>query len=145
MVSVMGCTINKWLQQTWNTIVTVVYRHSPEIHHHKKTKIQHFMQWKQEWVYMIGAALQEPVQWVEGVTGKGSGNLPLVVSFVHSLVHQRMVQEAMNPVDEAVGEYNERAGADYNCQPSSPPLDTHIELGIAAYFEQKSGRGVQNH
>ena len=110
----MGSTIDKWLQQAWNTIIAIMYRYSPDVHKHKKTKVQHLMQRKQEWVYMVWATLQEPVQWVESMTCKGSGYLPSMMRLVHSLVYPRMMQKAMDPIDEAVCEYNERAGANDN-------------------------------
>ena len=48
---------------------------------------------------MVGDALQETVNRVEGMTGKGSRDLPSVVTFVNVLVHESMMEPAVDPVD----------------------------------------------
>lgn len=44
------------------------------------------MEGEEEGVEVVREALEEAVQWVEGVAGEGGGDLPYVVRFVKQLV-----------------------------------------------------------
>ena len=56
---------------------------------------------------MVGQRLCIAVQRVEGVRGKGCGHDPLVVRLMDVLVDARVVQTAVDPVDQRVGEGEE--------------------------------------
>ena len=56
---------------------------------------------------MVGNALREAVQWVEGVRGVGCGHDPFVMRFVEALVEDWVVEAAVDPIDAKVGEADE--------------------------------------
>lgn len=53
---------------------------------------------------MIRKALGPTVNGVKGVGGKGARHDPLVMGLVQLLVHKRMVEAPMDPVDAEIGE-----------------------------------------
>ena len=67
---------------------------------------------------MVGAGLQKTVHGVEGVAGERGRHLPGVVGLVDVLVHQAVVQEAVNPVDAGVSESDEGEAAQHNAAPT---------------------------
>ena len=57
---------------------------------------------KKEWVDVVRHGLEEAVDGMEGMAGKGRGDLPLVVQLVQRCVEHRVVQPAVDPVDAEI-------------------------------------------
>ena len=81
-------------------------------------RTSHLVQGKEKWIEVVGAGLQKAVHGVEGVAGEGGRHLPGVVGLVQVLVHQAVVQEAVNPVDAGVSESDEGEAAQHNAAPT---------------------------
>lgn len=86
-------TIDDLLQQLGDPIVTVVDGYGPHVDKDVEAQVEHFVEWEQEGVDVVGEALEEAIHGVEGVAGKGSGDLPHVMGFM------KMLQ--IRPEDEA--------------------------------------------
>ena len=72
-------------------ILAVMDENSPEIDEYEEGHVGEFLEWEYVWEYVVGDALGESVERVEGVARKGCGHDPLVVRFVQAFVDQRMV------------------------------------------------------
>ena len=81
-------------------------------------RTSHLVQGKEKWIEVVGAGLQKAVHGVEGVAGERGRHLPGVVGLVQVLVHQAVVQEAVNPVVAGVGESDEGEAAQHNAAPT---------------------------
>ena len=89
-------------------IFPIVDHDGPEIDEAKQNHVRQLLQGKDEGEDMIRHGLRPAIERVEGVRGKGTRHDPLVVWLVQRLVHERMVQAAMDPVDAKIGEGDEQ-------------------------------------
>ena len=60
---------------------------------------------------MIGRALEKAIDGMKGMRGEGSGHFPQMMHFVQSFISPGMMKSAVDPVDKAVREQNERHNA----------------------------------
>lgn len=88
-------------------VLAVVDHDGPEVDEHKEADVRHLLEREDEGEHVVGNTLGETVDGVEGVAGVGSGHDPLVVRLVQVLVHERVVEAAVNPVDAKIGEHDE--------------------------------------
>ena len=81
-----------------------MYTHGPDIDEYKEDEIHQFVKREQKRVDVIGNALEEAVDGMEGVACEGRGYLPEVMGLVDVAVDAGMVQPAVDPVDGKIGE-----------------------------------------
>ena len=89
-------------------ILAIMNQDSPDVDTNKQEDIGKLGKREQEREDVIGQTLGIAVQWMESVRGIGSRHDPLVVWLVDVLVNERVVEIAVNPVDERVGEEEEK-------------------------------------
>ena len=118
MVHVMCCPIDKWLQEARDFVVTIMDGNCPDVHANVHCKVCQFVHGKQEDVQVVRDTLQKAINWVKGMARKGCRNNPLVVGLVECLVEVAVVQPAMDPVDQKVGETDEQKAGDADAPPS---------------------------
>lgn len=88
-------------------VLAVVDEDGPEVHKDEQGDVGQLLQREHEGEDVVGEALREAVERVEGVAREGSGHDPLVVRLVEVLVDAREMQPAVDPVDAEVGEEDE--------------------------------------
>ena len=82
---------------------------------------------------------------MEGMRGIRRRHDPFVVWLVERLVHHGMMQTAMDPVDEEVGEEEEERELDEVVQRERGFRGEFVELRVPAYFSHEEGRGEDGH
>lgn len=92
---------------TVGNVLTVVDHDGPDVDEGEEGHVGEFLQGEEEGEEVVGQRLREAVERVEGVRGVGCGNDPFVVRLVEGLVQAGVVQAAVDPVDEEVGEEEE--------------------------------------
>lgn len=94
---------------------------------------------------MVRNALREAIQRVEGVAGERGRHDPLVMRLVEVLVDARVVETAVDPVDERIGEDDEEGELQEVVAPEGRFGKVVVHLGIAADFEKERRQGEQGH
>ena len=94
---------------------------------------------------MIRHTLRESIQWMKSVARVRRRHDPLVMRFVQRLVYQRMVQSAVDPVDEEIGEANEERELEDVVEREGRIRGAIVEFGKSAHFTEKQGRGEDGH
>lgn len=94
---------------------------------------------------MIRHTLSEPIQWMKSVARVRRGHDPLVMRFMQRLVYQRMMQSAMDPVDEEIGEADEEGELEDVVEGKGRIGGAIVEFGKSAHFTEKQGRGENGH
>lgn len=64
----------------------------PDVDEDVQGQVEHLVEGEEEGVDVVRESLQEAVDWMEGVAGEGSGDLPHVVRFVKQLQRERRGQ-----------------------------------------------------
>lgn len=93
--------------RTVGDIFTVVDHDGPDVDEHEKSNVGELLQREDEGEDVVRQRLSVAVERVESVRGERRGHDPLVVRLVQLLVNHGVVQAAVNPVDEEVGEADE--------------------------------------
>lgn len=117
VVGVVGRSVDYRLERRRDVEFPVVDRHRPDVDEQVESQVDELVHREEKDVDVVGNALQEAVDRVEGVAGVGRRNFPGVVRLVEG-VDEAVVQEAVDPVDEAVGEEDERDDGERNCKPT---------------------------
>ena len=126
-------------------VLAVVDKDRPDIDEYEQEDVGEFLQGEEKREDVVGHALQVAVHWVEGVRGVRRRHDPLVVRLVEALVDERVVQAAVDPVDEEVGEGNED-GELQIVVPESGPLDGGVvHFGVATHFQREEGDREDGH
>lgn len=126
-------------------ILAIVNHDSPDIDHDEERDVRKLLQREHEGENVVGDALRETVQRVERMAGKGRRNNPLVVGLVQVLVDKRVVQAAVDPVDEGVCE-EEEEGELQNVVPPARTFGSRVvHFAPAADFSKESGDGQEGH
>lgn len=126
-------------------VLAVVDKDCPDIDENKQEDVGEFLQGEEKREDVIGHALQVAVHWVEGMRSVRRRHDPLVVRLVEALVDERVVQAAVDPVDEEVGEGNED-GELQIVVPESGPLGGGVEhFGVATHFQHEEGDREDGH
>lgn len=89
---------------TVGDILTVMDHDGPEVDEAEEEDICHLLKRENEGENVIRKALGPTVNGVKGVGGKGARHNPLVMGLVQFLVHKRIVEAPMDPVDAEIGE-----------------------------------------
>lgn len=89
VVGVVSWAVDDTRQTVGDAIVTVVDRDGPDVDEDVECQIEHLVKGEEEGVDVVRESLHEAVDWVEGVAGEGSGDLPQVVGFVKQLLETR--------------------------------------------------------
>lgn len=71
----------------------VVDADRPAVDKDKHEEVGDLVDWEEEGVEVIGCALSEAIQWVEGMRGPRGGDLPQVVELVDGAVENGVVEE----------------------------------------------------
>lgn len=81
----VGRTIDERLQKVGHSVVCIMNGNSPEINKHEEHKIDHFVQWEDEGVNVVGKALEKSINRMERVACERSWHLPPVMwlMYVH--------------------------------------------------------------
>jgi DNA-directed RNA polymerase subunit K/omega len=127
MIRVVGAAVDDGLEEFGDSEVVVVNGHCPNVDNDIEQQVRVLVHGEQEHVDVVGAALQESVNRVESVAGERRGQLPDVVGLVHELVDKLVMHEAMDPVDQAIREQNER----HNRPSNGPPA---CKIRTQGYF-----------
>lgn len=88
-------------------IFTVVDHDGPDVDEHEQSNVGELLQREEEGEDVVRQRLSVAVERVESVRGEWRRHDPLVVRLVQLLVNHGVVQAAVNPVDEEVGEADE--------------------------------------
>lgn len=94
---------------------------------------------------MVREGLREAVEGVERVGGVRRGHDPFVVRFVQGFVDFRVVQAAVDPVDEEVGEEDEEGELEVIVEREGGLSRGVVEEGVAADFGGEEGGGEERH
>lgn len=89
VVGVVSWAVDDTRQTVGDAIVTVVDRDGPDVDEDVECQIEHLVKGEEEGVDVVRESLHEAVDWVEGMAGEGSGDLPQVVGFVKQLLETR--------------------------------------------------------
>jgi len=134
MISVVGSSVDNWLQQCRNFEAAVMDRHRPDVDSDVQSQVQHLLQWKQKYIDVIRHALCKAINGVKRMTGERSRHFPCMMWLVYGGVDQTMVQATMNPVYQAVREENEGKNGQYHPNPTyakhqcTITATTHIDI-----------------
>lgn len=85
VVGVVGRAVDGGLQEAGDAVVSIVDGHGPDVDEDVQPQVGHLVQGEEERVDVVGQALQEAIHRMEGMTGKGAGDLPGVVGLVEIL------------------------------------------------------------
>lgn len=92
VVRVVRRAVDDARQHVWDPIVAVVNGDGPDVDENVQGQVEHLVEGEEERVDVVRESLQEAVDWMEGVAGKGSGDLPQVVWLVKQLQRERRGQ-----------------------------------------------------
>ena len=133
-------------------VFAVVDHDRPDLDEGEEGDVCEFVEREDEWEDVVGDALAEAVDRVEGVRGEGRGHDPFVVRFVQALVEDGVVQAAVDPVDAEIREHQEErelqvvVGAAE--EPDQRMLDVAcvvVDEAVAAHFGDEEGEGEDGH
>ena len=79
----------------------------PDVDEDEQQNIRKFLQGKEKREDVVGYALREAVERMEGMTGKGGRHDPFVMLLVQFLIDQRMMQSPVDPIDAQIGKKDE--------------------------------------
>ena len=82
---------------------------------------------------------------MKGVACERGGHDPLVVRFVKSFVHARMMQTPVDPIHEKVGEENEKGKLQDVIQSEWRFCRRIVHLGISFDLCEEEGHGQNGH
>lgn len=79
----------------------------PDVDCDKQGNVGELLQRENKGEDMVRHTLRPAIQWVESMACVRCRHDPFVMWLMQSLVHQRMVQPSVNPVDEEIRKQNE--------------------------------------
>ena len=126
-------------------VFAVVDKDGPDIDKSKQRNVGEFLQREEEGEHVVGDALREAVERVERMARKRGRHDPLVVRLVQALVEFGVVQPAMDPVDEEVGEGDEKGELEEVVKGKGGVVGAIVEEGVAADFGNEEGSGEDGH
>lgn len=118
--------------------------HGPNVDEGEQDQIAELVERQDEGENVVGHALREAVERVEGVRGVRRGHDPLVVRLVQVLVDGRVVQGTVDPVDSAIGEHQEYRELRDDV-PHAVFLGVHVQLRVALDFGVEERGGEDGH
>lgn len=126
-------------------VLAVVDEDGPQVNKPEEEDIGNLLQRENKREDVVGHALGPAVERVESVRGKGRGHDPLVVRLVESAVDERVVQTAVNPVDEEIGEEDEDGELEDAVVGERLLGDGIVKLGVASDLEDEKGCSEKGH
>lgn len=106
---VAGSTID---DRAVGNVFSIVNEDSPEIDKSEENHIGEFLKGQNEWEDVVRYALRPAIKRMESVRCEWGGHDPLVMRLVQSPVDTRMMQSAVNPVDEEVRKHDKKRELD---------------------------------
>ena len=94
---------------------------------------------------MIRYALGKPIQWMKRMARIRRGHDPLMMRFVQGFVDSRMMQAPVDPIDEEVGEHDEKRELKHIIQSKRGIGREVIKFCVAAHFTEEQGRCEDGH
>ncbi len=126
-------------------VLAVVDHDGPDVDEDEERDVGKLLQREQEGEDVVGHRLGVAVERVERVRGERRRHDPAVVRLVQVLVHQRMVQPAVDPVDEEVGEGEEERELRV-VVPRARALGRRvIHLAVSAHLGDEEGHREDGH
>ncbi|KAB8349513.1 hypothetical protein FH972_023539 [Carpinus fangiana] len=126
-------------------VLAVVDHDGPQVHKGEEADVGELGEGEDEGEDVVGDALGEAVERVEGVAGKGGRHYPLVVGLVQVLVDAWVVQAAVDPVDEEVGEADEEGDLQDVVPQAWAVGGAAVHLRVAAHLEEKGRQSAEGH
>jgi len=126
-------------------ILSIVNKDGPDLHEDEEAQVGELLQREEEGEDVVGGTLEEAVDGVEGDGGVGRGHDPLVVRLVQGLVDGRVVQAAVDEVDEGVGKEDEEGELQEVVPHAGPGIKGVVELGVAPDLGEEEGDGEDGH
>lgn len=133
-------------------VLPVVDHDGPDLDEGEEGDVGEFLQREDEGEEVVGHALGEAVERVEGVRGEWRRHDPFVVWFVESSVEDWVVQAAVDPVDEAVREEEEEGELENVPRSAEDGQERMVDVGqlvvdeaVAADFGNEARKGEDGH
>lgn len=126
-------------------VLAVVDEDSPNVDEDEEKDVCEFLKREQEGVDVVRKALSISIERVESVRGVRRRHDPLVVRLVETLVHEGVVQSAVDPVDAEVGEHEEEGELHHVVPHSGGVVEAVVYLGVTADFEEEERGGEDGH
>ena len=126
-------------------VLAVVDEDGPDLHEDEEAQVGELLEWEHEREQVVGRALKEAIDRVEGYGSVRRRHDPLVVRLVQGLVHGWVVQAAVDEVDEAVGEEEEERELEHVVPHAGPVVERVVQLGVALKLQPEARRCEQRH
>lgn len=126
-------------------VFAVVDEDGPDLHEDEEAQVRQLLEREDEGEEVVGDALEEAVDRVEGDGCVRRGHDPLVVRLVQRLVHHRVVQATVDEVHQAVGEEDEQRELEDVVPHARAVLERVVEFGVAVELQPEAGRRQQRH
>ena len=126
-------------------VFAVVDEDGPDVYEDEEGDVGEFLEGEEEWEEVVWDALGEAVEWVECVRGVGRGHDPFVVGFVEGFVEAGVVEAAVDPVDQKVGEADEDGELEVVVEREGCVRRCVVEFSVAADFKEEEGSGEDGH
>lgn len=130
---------------TVGDILPVVDEHGPEVDEAEQENVGQLLQGEDEREDVVWDTLGPAIQGMESVGRIWTRHDPFVMWLVQGLVHQRMVQTTVDPVDEEVGEANEQGELENAIVREGFVGYTVIQLCVTSNLSDKEWGSQQRH
>lgn len=126
-------------------VLAVVDHDRPDVDEAKERDVREFLQGENKRKDVVRQRLRPAVHRVEGVRCVRRRHDPFVVRLVQGFVQARMVQAAVNPVDEEIGEEDKEGELQVVVQGERGLRRRVVEFGVAVDLGDEEGYGQQGH
>lgn len=86
VISVVCSSVDEFLQQPWDPVVTVMNGDGPYVNKHIEAQVENLVQGEEERIDVVGQSLEKAIYGVECVAGERGRDLPDVVRFMELLI-----------------------------------------------------------
>lgn len=114
--------------RTVGDILAVVDEDGPNLDEDEEAEVSELLEREDEREEVVGHALEETIDRVEGDGGVGGRHDPLVVRLVQGLVHGAVVQTTVDEVHQAIGEDYEEGELDDVVPHAGPVVHAVVQL-----------------
>lgn len=125
----------------WRSTELRTYENRPDVDEDEKDDISKLLQRKDKGEDMVGHTLREPVYGVEGVARKWRRYDPLVMGLMQRFVQLGMMQAAVDPVDEEIGEADEKGELQEVVESKRCIRGCVVQFRVPADLDNEAGRG----
>lgn len=123
----------------------VVDQDRPHVDEDEEPDIGDLLEREDEGEHVVGDGLREAVEGVERMRRKGGRHDPLVMWLMQRPINGRMMQTAMDEVDEEVREEEKRRELREIIPRPRPLGGAVVELGVPAALGDEAGGGQERH